>query len=62
MPAALTTGIRIGVRIRIVGVMSIAVPTTTTMTMMAMSSSVWLPMRGWRRSTMTVAISDTVIR
>ena len=34
MPAALTTGISTGVRIRMVGVMSMAVPTTMTSSMM----------------------------
>src|SRR3954453_7415427 len=61
MPATLMIGIRIGVRIRIVGVMSSAVPTMTTMTMIANISSVWLPMNGLSRSTIWVEISDTVI-
>ena len=61
MPAVLMIGIRIGVRIRIVGVMSSAVPTITTMNMIANISSVWLPMKGFRRSTIWVEISDTVI-
>src|SRR5437879_11212295 len=46
MPAALTTGISTGVRIRMVGVMSIAVPTAITSTMIAIISSIWLPTKG----------------
>src|SRR6185295_4797032 len=46
MPAALTTGISTGVMIKMVGVMSIAVPTAITSTMIAISSSVGLPMNG----------------
>ena len=61
MPAFLMIGIRIGVRIRIVGVMSSAVPTITTRTMIANISSVLLPMKGFSRSTTWLAISDTVI-
>ena len=51
MPAVLMIGIRIGVRMRIVGVMSSAVPTMTTMTMIANISRVLLPMKGCSRST-----------
>src|SRR5436305_12973401 len=61
MPAVLMIGIRIGVRMSIVGVMSSAVPTMTTTTMIANISSVLLPMKGFRRSTTWVEISDTVI-
>src|SRR3954462_101746 len=61
MPAVLMIGIRIGVRIRIVGVMSSAVPTMTTMIMIANINSVLLPMKGFNRSTICAEISDTVI-
>src|SRR5436305_13990052 len=61
MPAVLMIGIRIGVRMRIVGVMSSAVPTITTTTMMANINSVLLPMNGLSRSTTWVEISETVI-
>src|SRR5436305_9048659 len=61
MPAVLTIGIRIGVRMRIVGVMSSAVPTMTTMTMIANIRRVLLPMKGLSRSTIWAEISDTVI-
>ena len=47
MPAALTIGISTGVRIRIVGVMSSAVPTITTRTCMAIMSSIGLSMNGF---------------
>ena len=46
MPASLTTGTKTGVKIRMVGVMSMAVPTMTTSTMIAISSSVWLSISG----------------
>ena len=61
MPAALTTGISTGVKIRIVGVMSIAVPTAITSTMMAISSSVWLPMNGCSSAIALLGMSATVI-
>src|ERR1700710_1697039 len=61
IPAVLMIGIRIGVRIRIVGVMSSAVPTMTTMIMIANIKSVLLPMKGFSRSTIWAEISDTVI-
>src|SRR3954452_15144921 len=61
MPAVLMIGIRIGARMRIVGVMSSAVPTITTTPMMANINSVLLPMKGFSRSTTWVAISETVI-
>jgi hypothetical protein len=46
MPAALTTGISTGVRIRMVGVMSMAVPTMTTSSMIMSIISIWLSMKG----------------
>ena len=61
MPAALTTGISTGVMIRMVGVMSIAVPTAITSTMMAMSSSVGLSMKGCSIATISAGICATVI-
>src|SRR5258708_36600837 len=61
MPAVLMIGIRIGVRIRIVGVMSSAVPTMTTMIMIANINRVLLPMKGCSRATICVEISETVI-
>src|SRR4051812_49240966 len=61
MPAALTTGISTGVRIRMVGVMSIAVPTTITSTMMATISSVLLSITGRRSSTTLLGMSATVM-
>src|SRR4051794_18331973 len=61
MPAVLMIGIRMGVRIRIVGVMSSAVPTITTTTMMANINNVLLPMKGFSKSTTWAEISDTVI-
>ena len=61
MPAALTTGISTGVMIRIVGVMSIAVPTAMTSSMMAISSSVWLPMKGSSSEIICAGMSATVI-
>src|SRR3954471_9779 len=61
MRAVLMIGIRIGVRIRMVGVMSSAVPTITTTTMIANISSVLLPMKGCSRLTICADISETVI-
>src|SRR5882724_3088701 len=61
MPAVLMMGIRIGVRMRIVGVISSAVPTITTTTMIANIRTVLLPMKGFSRSTTWFEISDTVI-
>src|SRR3954468_20830381 len=61
IPAVLTIGIRIGVRMRIVGVMSSAVPTMTTTIMITNINNVLLPMNGFSRSTTWVEISDTVI-
>lgn len=61
MPACLMTGIKMGVSTRMVGVMSIAVPTITTSSMMASSSKVGLSMRGLSNSTTASATSDTVI-
>ena len=61
MPAALTTGISTGVRIRIVGVMSIAVPTIITSTMMATISRIGLPRKGCSRPTTLPGRSATVI-
>ena len=61
MPAALTTGISTGVMIRIVGVMSIAVPTAMTSSMIAISSSVGLSMKGCSRPTSSAGICATVI-
>src|SRR5712691_11646500 len=61
MPAALTTGISTGVRMRIVGVMSIAVPTAITSTMIAIISSVWLPMKGWSSAIICWGIWATVM-
>src|SRR5205085_9386839 len=61
IPAVLMIGIRIGVRIRIVGVISSAVPTITTTTMIANINSVLLPMKGLSKSTTCAEISETVI-
>src|SRR4030095_6044041 len=61
MPAAFTIGISTGVRIRMVGVMSIAVPTIITSTMIAISSSVWLPMKGCSSAIILLGRSATVI-
>src|SRR3954467_4246328 len=61
MPAVLMIGIRIGVRMRMVGVISSAVPTITTTIMIANIRSVLLPMKGFSKSTTWVEISDTVI-
>src|SRR5207245_11303812 len=61
MPAALTTGISTGVRIRMVGVMSIAVPTAITSTMIAIISSIGLPMKGWSSAIISCGICATVM-
>ncbi|MNI60443.1 hypothetical protein D3C73_1156590 [compost metagenome] len=59
--AARTTGISTGVRIKMVGVMSMAVPTTMTSTMMAAISRILLSMNGCSISTMLAGSSATVI-
>jgi hypothetical protein len=51
IPAVLTIGIRIGVRMRMVGVISSAVPTITTTTMIANIRRVLFPMKGLSKST-----------
>src|SRR5207244_13360877 len=48
-------------RMRIVGVMSIAVPTAITSTMIAIISSVWLPMKGWSSAIICCGIWATVM-
>jgi hypothetical protein len=61
MPAAFTMGMSTGVRIRMVGVMSIAVPTTITSSMIAIISRIWLPMKGCSRPTTFEGRSATVM-
>src|SRR5947207_15270724 len=61
MPAASTTGISTGVRIRIVGVMSIAVPTIITSTMIITISMMGLPRNGSSMPTTLPGRSATVM-
>ncbi len=61
MPAAATTGMSTGVRIRMVGVMSMAVPTTITSTMMASISRILLSITGWSSAMTLEGRSATVM-
>ena len=61
MPAALTMGINTGVKIRMVGVMSIAVPTIMHSSMMAAINNVGLPNKGSSKLTTCAGKLATVI-